>query len=105
GGPIDRVLRLSMIMRGDQQSSFPEEQAVFLAHRVLSRTLATRSQGHILFHDETSKERLPLFFQQIVGNSLKVLPSRTFWNETGFVPQVFCRFDVILDDEGAITQL
>src|SRR5436309_2661067 len=94
-----------MIMRGDQQFPFPEEQSIFLAHRILPRTFATRSQRHILLHDETSEEGLPLLPSQVLCNSLEVFPTRTFRDEAGFMPKVFCRFDVIFDDEGAVAEL
>ena len=91
-----------MIMRCDEQSSFPEKQAIFFALRILSRTFPARAQRYILLHHEASKKRTALFPFQVLGNSLEVLPARAFWDEAGFMPEVLCGLDVVFDDEGAI---
>jgi len=94
-----------MVMRGDQEPAFPEEQAIFLAHGVFPGTFATGTQRDILLHDKAPEERRPLFPFQILGNSLEVLPARTFRDKAGFMPKVLGGLDVVLDDERAITQL
>jgi hypothetical protein len=104
-GPIYGVFSLPMIMRSDQQLPIPEEEAIFFAHRILPRTFPTGAQGNILLHDEASEECLSLLPSQILCDPLEVLPARTFRDESGFMPKVFCGFDVVFDHKGAITQL